>query len=237
MTTSLRIGVLETGRPPEELAADHGDYPSMVADWLAPLEGEVTQYAVLDGKFPESPDDADLWIITGSKFGVYENHPFIAPLEDFIRRARDAGRKMVGICFGHQVMAQALGGAVGKSDKGWGLGVHEYTPVNWPDELGTAPEKLSLQAYHQDQVKTLPEGARVIASSEFCDYAALWYPGFGLSVQGHPEFRSEYASQLLNSRKGTLLAPDEVDDAQSTMAKPTTQHQLAELIRIHFPDL
>ncbi len=231
MTTPPIIGVLETGRPPEELAPEHGDYLAMVTSWIDVSDADFRVFAALDGVFPSAPDEADLWVITGSKFGAYEDHDWIAPLEAFIRACRDAERPMMGICFGHQIIAQALGGVVRKSAKGWGLGIHDYTPVNWPDALGPAPETIALQAFHQDQVEQLPGGAHVIARSDFCENAALWYPGFALTVQGHPEFGRPYASALLEARKGAVLDPGEVETAQAGMDRADTRADLARLIR------
>lgn len=233
MTKAPVIGILETGRPPEELAGEHGNYPLMVRDWLDVPGAEFISFAALDGVLPDNPRIADIWVITGSRFGVYEGHPWIAPLEAFVRDCRDAGVPMVGICFGHQVIAQALGGDVGKSDKGWGLGVHDYVPHDWPETLGQAPEKIAIQAYHQDQVYTPPKGAETIASSDFCEHAALWYPGFALTVQGHPEFGKPYTQALLESRRGTVLKPDEVDAAQGSMGKDVTRSELARIVRDH----
>lgn len=227
------IGILETGRPPEELAPAHGDYPGMVRDWLDLPQADYVSYAVLDGKLPDDPRAADLWVITGSRFGVYDGHDWIAPAEAFVRACRDAGVPMVGICFGHQLIAQALGGKVGKSDKGWGLGVHDYRPHDWPETLGQVPEKIALQAYHQDQVFTPPDAAQTIASSAFCDHAALWYPGFALTVQGHPEFGKPYTQALLESRRGSVLNSDEVDTAQASMGKDVTRAELARIVRDH----
>lgn len=231
MTTPPIIGVLETGRPPEELIADHGDYPAMVAAWIGGGDVEYRNFAALEGVLPDSPAEADLWVITGSRFGAYEDHPWIPPLEDFIRACRDAGRPMMGICFGHQIIAQALGGAVRKSAKGWGLGIHDYAPVNWPEALGPAPETLAIQAFHQDQVEEVPEGAERIAQSDFCENAALWYPGFALTVQGHPEFATPFARALLEARKGTVLDPGDVAAAQAGMGRGDTRADLARLIR------
>ncbi|MEM9629829.1 MAG: type 1 glutamine amidotransferase [Pseudomonadota bacterium] len=228
----IRVGILETGRPPVELADAHGDYPGMVRQWLDVLDAEYSSYAVLDMEFPVNAHEADLWVITGSKFGAYEDHPWIPPLEEFVREVRSAGKLMFGICFGHQIIAQALGGVVRKSGKGWGLGVHEYpTTCSWPDELGEAPEKIAIQAYHQDQVEEAPENAVTIASTEFCEHAGLWYPGFAITVQGHPEFGKPYASALLESRRGTVLKSEDVDQAQDTMVMDDNRSRLAELIR------
>ncbi len=228
----LRIGVLETGRPPAELAA-HGDYPSMVANWLSPFNASFASYAVLDSELPDSPRDADLWVITGSRFAVYEDHPWIAPAEQFIRDCRDAGVRMIGICFGHQLIAQALGGKVEKSPKGWGVGIHEYRPGDWPAQLAPVPEALRMQAYHQDQIVALPPGARRIAGSAFCENAVLWYPGFAFTVQGHPEFAKPFAHDLLEARRGSVLPDDLVDRALETLSGDTTRQQLARFLRDH----
>lgn len=231
-TPNIRIGILETGRPPEDLAAEFGDYPNMIRQWIGDLDADYSAYAVLDGDFPASVEQADLWIITGSKFGAYEHHSWIPPLESFIRSVRSANRLMFGICFGHQIIAQALGGVVRKSDKGWGLGVHEYpTTPDWPPELGDAPDKIAIQAYHQDQVEEKPKDAVTIASTEFCEHGALWYPGFAVTVQGHPEFAKPYASALMEKRRGSVLSIEDVDQGQRNMAIKDNRAMLAGLVR------
>ena len=229
--SDLKIGVLETGRPPAELVEEFVSYPKMMADWLAPLGGSVASWAALDGELPSGPTEADLWVITGSKFGVYEDHAWIRALEQFVRDCRDADRPMVGICFGHQVIAKALGGTVVKSDKGWGVGVHEYAPTDWSDEaLSGAPDALQMAVFHQDQVTTPPEGAKVVASSEFCENAALWYPGFAVTVQGHPEFGAAYEKALMLRKTDNPLAESDVKNGMSTVDNPTNSPDLVKII-------
>jgi len=170
-------------------------------------------------------------VIGGSRFAVYQNDAWIARLEQFVRDCAINSHKMIGICFGHQIIAQALGGNVVKSDRGWGLGVHSYTTTNWPDALGPDPDHLAFQAFHQDQVVELPTEARRIARSDFCENAALWYPGFALTVQGHPEFAAPYVAALLKGRRGTVLPADVTDQGLLRANGPTTKLELAELIR------
>lgn len=229
--TQYTIGILETGRPPEQLQMIHGDYPSMVKTWLDDLGQDTVRYAVLDGEMPDDVGEVDLWVITGSRFGVYEDHPWIAPLETFIRKCHMDNVPMFGICFGHQIIAQALGGVVERSDKGWGVGVNDYTPKNWPTSLGDAPDTITIQAYHQDQVATLPDDAQVIATSQFCEHASIWYPGFAVTVQGHPEFAKPYASALIASRRGTLLTDAQADAGLASMTKTDNRDQTLTLLR------
>jgi len=238
MTThKLKIGILETGRLPPELMPIYDSYPSMFIDWLAPLNANFEHFAVLDDIFPPAPDVCDLWVITGSRFGAYEDLSWIPPLEQFIRDCREAGQKMIGICFGHQIIAQALGGAVEKSDKGWGLGVHQYAPVDWPEEFGPPPGKIQLQAIHQDQVTVVPTGAKTIAQSDFCENAAVWYPGFALTVQGHPEVSGRYAQDLINLRRGSTIPDANAERALEMVNSPTTRQELAWLIRDHVANI
>ena len=234
MAEPLHIGILETGRLPESLRPRHGTYPAMFESWLAPLGARFSSHAVLDGQLPDSPDEADLWLITGSRHAVYEDHPWIAPLESFIRDCRRAGRKMLGICFGHQIIARALGGEVARSPKGWGVGIHDYSTRNWPESLAPDPGVIRVQAFHQDQVLRAPEGAVCIASSPFCEIAALWYPGFALTFQGHPEFTRDYARDLLRARSGSVLPEPLVEDALTQMrAQQATSADLALWLRDH----
>lgn len=220
------VGILETGRPPESLAGTFSSYPDMFAQLLgvhAPDDWDFQYFRALDGELPQSITACDAWLVTGSKFGAYEDLPWIHNLRDFLARAYQGGQPIVGICFGHQILAEALGGKVIKSDKGWGCGVHQYEWAENPDWMpdgGSGKPDFAIQAYHQDQVVDLPEDARVIARSEFCDYAALAYKDQALTFQGHPEFASDYSQALLQSRRGDTLPVDVADAALATMDDP-----------------
>lgn len=207
----MLIGILETGRPPDVLKDRHQSYPGMFETLLAEVNPELRfrAFAAVDGEVPDDPRACDGWLITGSRHGVYEKLPWMLKLEQLIRECVKAKVPVVGICFGHQIMAEALGGKVEKSPKGWGLGLHDYEVRQRPEWMADAPGKVTIPAVHQDQVVVKPPGAEVLACSDFCEYAALAYDDVGVSFQGHPEFSEAYQRDLLEHRfKG--LAPDDV---------------------------
>ena len=198
----MRIGILKCGQSPEVTRAEHGDYDDMFERLLAGRGFTFDRYHVEAMEFPASVHDADGWLITGSRHGVYEDHAFITPLEDFIRRAHDAGVPVVGICFGHQIVAQALGGRVEKHPAGWAVGAQDY------DFEGRT---VTLNAWHQDQVIEPPEGAEVVARNAFCANAALVYGDRAFTVQAHPEFRDGFIEGLMTYRGSAV--PDALLDA------------------------
>jgi GMP synthase-like glutamine amidotransferase len=199
----MKVAILETGKPPGTLAEQFGDYPAMFARLLGP-GFETESFDVEAGELPD-PAAHEACLITGSPAGVYEPLPWIAPLQEFIRSGR--GSKMVGICFGHQVMAGALGGHVEKSDKGWGAGLHRYAVVRsepWIDSAGA----IAVPASHQDQVVIQPPNTEVVAASDFTSFAGLaWTDRPAISFQFHPEFSPEFAKALIERRYDIVPDP------------------------------
>ena len=222
-----RIAILKTGAPPAALIEAHGDYPAMFRAMLGE-EFAATAFDVQHGEWPD-PVAFDGAIITGSSAGVYEGDAWIGALFDWIRMARGE-LKLVGVCFGHQAMAQALGGRVEKSDRGWGVGLHRYDVVSDEPWMRPAAATIALPVSHQDQVVEKPADARVILTSDFAPLAGLAWGEDAISLQAHPEFTPAYASDLTGGRRGRI---DEalVDQALESLREPNDRDLVAGWIR------
>jgi GMP synthase-like glutamine amidotransferase len=222
----MKLGILTTGRPPGNLGDRFGDYPAMFAAMLGD-RFEIEGFDVEHGELPGDPSARDGYLITGSAAGVYDPLPWIAELFDFIRAAKAA--KMVGICFGHQAMAEALGGRVEKSDKGWGVGLHRYTVERTEPWMRPPAASIAIPASHQDQVVVQPPYTQVTVSSGFTPYAGLaWTDRPAISFQFHPEFLPAFAQALIEKRHDAVPNPDA---AIASLDGPNDNARVGEWIR------
>ncbi len=215
----MKIGILQTGHAPDEVLGSLGDYDDMFVRLLSGHGFEFVTYNVVDMEFPPDPDVCAGWIVTGSKHGAYEDLPFIPPLEDLIRAIYAADRPMLGICFGHQIIAQAMGGKVVKFDGGWIVGRQSY------DFNG---RKMAVNAWHQDQVIEVPPGAEVVATSETCENAALVYGDRIWTTQPHPEFGADMIEALATYRAPGVVPASQIEVIRETLPEPIHQSAMAE---------
>ena len=228
----MKLTIIQTGDVPLPLRSQFGPYRKMF-ETMFNGTGQGFSYDMIpvsDGAPMPDPGSLEGIVITGSAAGVYDDHAWLSPLRNFVRDAYGKRTPMLGICFGHQIMADALGGDVRKSEKGWGLGRHSYAVKARPDFMRTASLALSVACSHQDQVITPPRDAEVILASDFTPTAGLAYRnGAALSFQPHPEFADDYTLALAELRRGT--APDNlVDRAVASVAMPSNSGDVANYI-------
>lgn len=220
----MKIGVLVTGHPPETMV-EGGSYDRFFERLLDGNGFDVQGWPVVDGIFPQSVHDAEGWLITGSKHGAYEPHDWIPPLEDFIRDAYAAAVPMIGVCFGHQIIAQAMGGKVEKFDKGWSVGLTDYR-ING--------RTYAINAWHQDQVTKCPDNADVFASTNFCEYAGLLYEDRIWTIQPHPEYGHDFINGLIETR-GKGVVPDALlAEAKDKLQARTDRMKIARMMAAFF---
>ena len=227
----MHIGILKTDAVRPEWVSEFGEYPDMFERLVLAADPSATfsVWDVEEGVYPSDSDvdTVDGFIITGSKSSAYADKEWIRNLERLVQELHAKRKKMVGICFGHQVIARALGGTVAKSDKGWGVGVNVYNvselPVQGDDEVpGGGSGVLKLVASHQDQVTVLPPGARTVVSNDHCENAGFVIGEHVLTLQGHPEFSAEYSEAIMAFRHD-MIGAERV--AQGRASLVTHQHE------------
>ncbi len=201
--TEKSIGLLLCDDVPEDGRERFGNYHGMFQGGISAVDDAMTlnSYAAYQGELPDQPNDHDGYIITGSAASVFEDLPWIPPLMEFVRRCHQDRVKMAGICFGHQLIAHALGGKTERSDNGWGFGIHRADITANPDWLETENENFNLVVIHQDQVVELPEGFSTLASNDFCPYSMISDNDLMLGIQGHPEFSKAYCAYRAEARR------------------------------------
>ena len=209
--SEFTVGILAAARPRRDLLAKFGSYAGMFRTLLSEpkLDSKPLKYRtfnVFDDEFPEYSAQCDGYVTTGSQASVLDDLPWIRRMEELVVELHEQRRKMVGICFGHQMIAQALDGRTERCDRGWGVGVHEYRITHQHPFMVPGSVRLRMLCSHQDQVTRVPSGARVFATSEFCPTAGMTLGEHFLSIQGHPEFTADYALELMHIRGESLGA-------------------------------
>ena len=199
----IRLAILKTDYVRTEWVPEFGEYPDMFEAVFRKCEAEIS-FQTFDIQLDEYPNDLnefDAYLITGSKSSVYDDEPWIERLMEFVRELNEQQRKLIGICFGHQLVAQALGGRVEKSPKGWGVGVHTHIFNEIPEWHDGKTREFNILVSHQDQVIQNADGAKVLAGSDFCENAVCQLDNHVLTFQGHPEFVQDYSRKIIGFRK------------------------------------
>lgn len=204
----MKAAILQCDQVLEKFQAEYGSYSGMVKNLFDAIE-EPVEFDIFDcqqGEYPTDIDAYDFYVTTGSKVSVYDDLDWIEPLVEFVKQLDSKQKKLIGICFGHQIIALALGAKVNKSDKGWGIGIAQNTVHQCPKWMSKTKEVLNIIVSHQDQVEDKPEQAEIIAATEFCPNFMLQWNTYFLSIQGHPEWSNDYSRTLITDRQGIIPA-------------------------------
>lgn len=202
----VQIGILQCDDVQTIFLAEHNNYPEMFQTLFLQQDASLRflVYPVHQGIALPAAESCDGWIITGSRCAAYDKTDWMQSLSAWIVNAYETQQKVFGVCFGHQIIAQALCGRVEKSPRGWGVGVAFNRIVRQQPWMASEQPGLDLIVSHQDQVVELPEDATILATSDFCPYFMLQYGDHFLSVQGHPEFTTDYSAALMADRTGRI---------------------------------
>ena len=217
----MTFGLLQCDHVSPEFLHLRGDYDEMFRRWLP---GDWRVYDLPAGDLPAA-GDCDAWVTTGSRLSVYDDVPWVHGFAALVRDIHAANRPFLGVCFGHQMMAHALGGKVAKNPRGWGVGVHRFRVLAREPWMIPPLDDISVLMSCQDQVEALPPEATVLASSEHCP-VALFRCGSLLGIQGHPEWHPDYAAALLSSRR-ERIGGTVADRAMATLETPTHSLEFA----------
>lgn len=224
-TPEMRVGLLLCDHVRPGFRTIAGDYPDFFARFFADQPGiDLVPFDLTVGEFPIDLDECDAWITTGSRYSVYEDIPWIVNLADLVRRLDRERRKLVGVCFGAQMIGHALGGKVARAPVGWQAGIKE-TRLS-AHEPWMLPPADTFQILHMngDQILTSPDRIRVLGSSDGIPVSLIAVGDHSIGFQGHPEFGLAYSAVLMEARRGILIPDEVVDSGLSSLAvEPDTR--------------
>jgi len=182
-------------------------------------EAEIVAFDVCKGHFPDSTDNCDAYMCTGSKFSVYDEVDWIVDLQAFVRELYAREKVFVGVCFGHQMLGQALGGQVEKAPVGWCVGRHTFEVIQPKPWMTHFQQEYNLLMMCQDQIVELPPDSTVLAATADCPVGMVQVGPRMIGLQAHPEFPVAYVKGLLEER-AERIGSKKVAMALDSLAQP-----------------
>ena len=206
----MRIAILDLTTHTEPLLSGLPNVGIQIENWLSPALPEAaffsTEVATKNEPLP-ALSTFDGVVVSGSEYGVYDETPWMEPLREFLRSAKDAGKPIFGICFGHQIMADVFGGKAEKVESGYAVGVRTFD---------VAGKHVETHVWHQDQVTKIPPGAKVTGMTGYCPVGALDYDFPACSVQFHPEYSEHQLRSLFERGREIFIDGELADEAVKT---------------------
>jgi GMP synthase-like glutamine amidotransferase len=227
----VKIGLLECDNVVGRFPTVEGGYREMFAALLQPHTPQLrfSYYEAWRGELPAQTDACDAWLCTGSQYSVYDKLDWIDPLQGFVKKLYREKKPFVGVCFGHQLLAQALGGEVARAKQGWGVGVHEMTILEPEPWMEPPLARCRLQYMHQDQVQRLPGASTLLARAAHCEVAMFRVGDSMLGIEGHPEFTLPYSEALIRARR-ERIGTERTEAALASLARQTDAAAIARWI-------
>lgn len=227
----MKIGLLSCVHLDEQMVREHGTYANLFEAVFSEThpKPELIVFDVLEGEYPADIDDCDAYLISGSPAGVHDDLPWIHALEAFIIQLHQRKKKLIGVCFGHQLIAKVFGGEVGLSSKGWGIGVSQNQVTQTKPWMTPECAQFNILASHQDQIIKLPKQAEILASNAHCEYYLLQWTEDMISIQGHPELNKTFLKALMDSRKDRI-EPQRYQEGLASFALENDNHLVAQWI-------
>ncbi|KAF5669414.1 GMP synthase (glutamine-hydrolyzing) [Fusarium heterosporum] len=226
----LRLAILEADTPQPQTRDRFGGYTGVFTALLeaAAKPQKLKELVSIKGydivnelhSYP-SLNDIDAILITGSRHTAFDNDPWILKLVEYTKKAIESNRvRVVGVCFGHQIIGRAEGAQLGRSNKGWEVAVTEVDLTDKGKEI-FGLDKMRIHQMHRDIVDKFPEKSIPLGSNDICEVQGFYSPGKYITVQGHPEFTEEIISEVLFNRHTVGIFTDEVyNDAMKRAPLP-----------------
>ncbi|MDP7009830.1 MAG: GMP synthase [Verrucomicrobiota bacterium] len=227
----MKLGLLQCDVIESEFLPIDGSFSDMIEKLLGKHreDFELVCYRVYEHELPTEADECDAYVGGGSRNSVFQEEAWIQQFQHFVCELYALQKKFIGICFSHQMIAQAMGGKVERSKRGWGVGARNMQTTGIEPWMNPLLSQCRLLFSHQDQITRLPEGAKLLGGNDHCPNCMFSMGNHFLSIQAHPEYSLEYMRALMESRREIIPEPV-LEAGLASMKTPINQSEIAQWI-------